>query len=358
MHIEESINAMNKSVLDIQSSFENFKLTQEKKMNQIFAAQNRIEHQTTENNISQQKLDFIHFIKKGLYHKGLSSESKSGEYLIPPMIIEEITKKITKMNSFRFLAGVTQITTDVYEILKEEGHSIVGWVSETEDRKETDISDIKKIVIPTHEIYAKPKVSQKILDDSSINIENWVYESIAESMAIFENLAFIKGDGIGKPKGILPYVLDGSIESVKTNKNGVLANADCLIQIVNLLEAAYLDQAYWIMSRSALSVIRGLKDPSTGQYILQPSLLEGMNTTLLGFPVYINEAMDKVTSGVSSTPILFGNFKQGYQIVDRQDMKLLRDPYSSKPFIEFYTTKRVGGDVINKDCIKAIQFTE
>nr|MBP9753007.1 phage major capsid protein [Pseudomonadota bacterium] len=343
---------------EINQNFKAYQHNQEKKMNQFIAAHNRLPLNSTTESFEQssQKQDFLNFLKKGISQKGLSSTDKTGQFLIPNMIVENIEKRLHQNNSLRSIASVCEITNDVYEMLINEGEATSGWVSETAERNETHLPEILKLKIPTHEIYAKPKASQKLLDDSFVNLEEWILNSITETIGIMENEAFIKGDGIGKPKGILSYADGGEIENIISNEKGILKNADIFMQTVNALETHYLNGACWVMSRSALSQIRLLKDMSSGHYLLQPSLSETMPTSLLGFPVFLNDAMDMPQSDKTSLPILFGHFKKGYQIVDRCGMSLLRDPFSSKPFVEFYATKRVGGDVVDKKAIKAIRL--
>ncbi|CAO5677857.1 MAG: hypothetical protein HEEMFOPI_01187 [Holosporales bacterium] len=358
MNLNETLSDIEKTLQELNTNIQTHQNNQEKKMNQFFAAKNRIAlHDNEEQKTNyQEKQNFFTFLKKGISQKGLSATEKSGEYLIPKMIVEDIEKRLHQSNSIRSIANVTEITHDVFEMLIDESDASAGWVNETASREETELSEILKLQIQTHEIYAKPKASQKILDDSAIDLEQWILDSISSTMSIMENEAFIKGDGLSKPKGIIPYVQSGYIETFNSGEKGVLKNADVLMHSVNALETRFLNGACWVMSRSALSQIRLLKDLSTGQYLLQPSLQERMPTSLLGFPVFLNDGIDAVQSGVESIPILFGNFKKGYQIVDRRGLSLLRDPFSSKPFVEFYATKRVGGDVVDTKAIKAIRL--
>lgn len=298
------------------------------------------------------------FIQSGLNKKSLTSGEQSGGFSISPTFIHDyLSKQTMPINSIRLLSSIAEISIDQLELLKEKGKAQVGWAFETEDRPETGTQEFEKQLIPVHEIYAKPKISQKLLDDSAINLDEWVENKICDAMAIQENEAFLKGNGVGKPKGILSYLNDG-IGVFKTGFKGEIKDADVLLKAVYSMPSDMMSGSCWVMSISALAEIRMLKDAQSGRYLLQPTMDGSFGNVLFGFPVYINDALDMVESGVVCTPILFGNFKKGYQVVDRKDMTILRDPYSSKPFVEFYAVKRVGGDVVNKNAIKAVQFTD
>jgi HK97 family phage major capsid protein len=306
----------------------------------------------------QEKMGLKNFIQTGLQKKSLTSADQSGGFSIPSALVHQYgNKKIGHVSSIRFLSSIAEISTDQLDLLKEKGKAQVGWALETEERRETGTAEFEKQLIPVHEIYAKPKISQKLLDDSAINLDEWVENKICAAMAVQENEAFLKGNGIGKPRGILNYLDDG-LEIFKTGLKGEIKNADILLKTVYGLSSDLLSGACWVMSRSALAAVRMLKDTQSGRYLLQPAIDGGFGNVLFGFPIYINDALDIVESGVVCTPILFGNFKKGYQVVDRKDMTILRDPYSSKPFVEFYAVKRVGGDLVDKSAIKAIQFTD
>jgi HK97 family phage major capsid protein len=250
------------------------------------------------------------------------------------------------------------------ELVLDEGESTVGWVGEIQDRHETDTPKFIKKTIPIHEMYAKPRVSQRLLDDSSIDIEQWIVAHISKQMSMIENHSFLHGDGKDKPTGILHYALGdvtngqkpakGTLPTLFTNQEKGWITSDILIDATTTLPSIYGAQAMWLVSRSALAQLRLLKDPHTGRYLWQPSLTEGAPSTLLGFRVIVNDAMDPFDPKRSTTPILFGNFESGYQIVDRQGVHVLRDPYCAKPYVEFYTTKRVGGDVIHLEAFVAI----
>lgn len=312
--------------------------------------------------------NFKNYVRKGIEQglmeqKSLSSaQDNSGGFLIPQAVTEMINAKLMDHSMMRRLSRVTSISTDTLELLLEKGDASVGWVAETADRAETDTPELAKVRIPVHQIYAKPRVSQKLLDDAFVDVEGWLSSKISENMAAVENAAFIHGDGQGKPRGILTYeTCDfghaewGKIETVKTGEDGKITDPNCLLDAMQALKTKYLEGACWLMSRSAAAAIRKLKD-QTGAYLWQPGLTADAPNTLFGYPIVLSDDMPAVEVGKQTSSIIFGNFKEAYQIVDRANLNILRDPFSAKPYVEFYATKRVGGEVINFDALKIVAF--
>lgn len=240
----------------------------------------------------------------------------------------------------------------------------MGWAQEKDARQETETPELTKVRISVHELYARSRATQQLLEDACINVESWLVEKITAQMAETESAAFVKGNGEGKPRGFLSYEHSeafqwGRLQALKTGKNGAFPTENpenCLIDLFHLLKPAYLKDAVWLMSRSVQAAVRKLKDPTTHSPLWQPTLSQEFLPTLMGFPVYITDHMPTLTPGEEAPGLVFGNFKQGYQIVDRQSLHILRDPYSAKPYVEFYTTKRVGGDVINFEAIKVLDL--
>lgn len=313
---------------------------------------------------------FVDYIRKGFDHgleqKALSSEpGTEGGYLIPTYIQDQMIKVLSSPLAFRSLARVTNISTDAVEILVDKEELDAGWVLEKAERPETGMPTLTKLKIPVHEIYAKPRATQKLLDDAQVNVEEWLSEKIGEKFLKIENQAFINGDGEQKPKGFLAYESVekddwewGRLEHIKTGKIGGFEErrgADVLFEVVEALKSQYLNGACWVMSRLAHQLVRTLKDANRN-YLWQPGLALGMQPTLLGYPVTILEEMPGLDEEEATSAIAFGNFKEGYQVVDRVQMHVLRDPYSAKPYVEFYATKRVGGDVVNFEAIKIVRF--
>jgi len=278
---------------------------------------------------------------------------------VPKLMASEMVTVLTEGSVMRQLAKVITISTDAIEMLVDKNQADAGWVAETADRPETNTPELAKIRIPVHEMYAKPKATQKLLDDSSINVEQWLNEKVAARMAVMENQSFIHGDGDNKPRGFLARELSqnpewGKLHAFTTGKDVPLG--DTIIEIVHSLNPGYLSGAKWLMSRSALSLLRKLKD-AAGNYMWHPGLDGATASKLLGYEVVISDDMPQLEGKKERVPaVAFGNFKEAYTIVDRQGTRVLRDPYSAKPYVEFYVTRRVGGDLVNSEAVKILNF--
>lgn len=284
-----------------------------------------------------------------------------GGYVVNPDLSGRIVAKVFETSPLRAYASVQVISTDALEGLFDLNEAASGWVGETEARAETGTPALGKWRIPTHELYAKPTATQKLLDDGEIDMEAWLATKVAEKFARDEATAFVSGNGVGKPRGFLDYAsgttLPGTIERVKSGVNGGFATdgtgSDCLISALYGLKAPYRANAVWAMNRSTTAAVRKIKD-SDGAYIWQAGLAAGQPATLLGYPVASFEDMPALATG--SLSIAVADWRETYQIVDRIGIRTLRDPFSAKPYVEFYTTKRVGGDVVNFEAIKLVVF--
>lgn len=262
----------------------------------------------------------------------------------------------------RAYASIQTISTDALEGLFDLDEAASGWVAETDSRSETNTPVVGKWRIPVHELYAKPRATQKLLDDAEINMEAWLASKVAEKFGRDEANAFVVGNGVGKPRGFLTYAngttLPGTIEQVKTGANGAFASApngsDVLVTALYSLKQQYRANATWFMNRATTGLVRRLKD-SNGQMVWAPGIAAGQPATLLGYPVASFEDMPNPATG--SLSIAVGDMREAYQIVDRVGIRTLRDPYSAKPYVEFYTTKRVGGDVVNFEAVKIVDFS-
>lgn len=284
---------------------------------------------------------------KPIEAKALSVGSDpDGGYLVPTATSARIISKVYETSPLRQLATVETIGTDKLEIAVDDDEASAGWVGETEARPETSTPRIGIQVIPVHEIYAKPKSTQQMLEDASINVESWLATKVSDKFARTEATAFISGDGIKKPRGLLTYPSGsgrGFISRVASG-HATTITADALINTTFALKDFYLAGASWLMKRSTVGAVCLLKD-GQGQYLWRPGLEAGRPSVLLGYEVRQADDMPAVAAG--TLPIAFGNFRSAYTVVDRLGISTLRDPYSAKPFVEFYSRRRVGGDVVN-----------
>jgi len=315
------------------------------------------------------KAAFDTFLRKGEEvmgpeeRKALSvGTDPDGGYVVNPDLSGRIVMKVFESSQMRAYASIQVISSDALEGLFDLNEASSGWVGETDSRPETNTPQLGKWRIPAHELYAKPKATQKLLDDASINMEAWLASKVAEKFARDEANAFVVGNGVNKPRGFLTFssgtTLPGTIERFDTGVNGAFAAApnggDVLINALYGLKQQYRANATWFMNRATLKLTRKLKD-SDGAYLWSPGIAAGQPASLLGYPVASFEDMpDPATDSLS---IAVGDMREAYQIVDRLGIRTLRDPYSAKPYVEFYTTKRVGGDVVNFEALKLIEFT-
>ena len=287
-----------------------------------------------------------------------------GGYTVTPDMSGRIAALVRETSPMRQVANVVTIGTDALEGIHDLNEATSGWVGETEARPETTSPKIGEYRIPVHEQYAEPRATQKLLDDSLFNIEEWLAMKIAERLSRMENESFIHGNGVKKPRGFLTYAAGtpsasgfNVIEQLPSGGTGAFADedpGDALINLVYALKSAYREKAVFMMKRSTLADVRKLKD-NNDNYLWQPDFQMQQGGTLLGFNVV--EAEDMPAVGAGSLSIAFGDFNAGYQIVDRQGIRILRDSFTAKPYVKFYTTKRVGGDVVNFEAIKLMKFS-
>jgi HK97 family phage major capsid protein len=286
-----------------------------------------------------------------------------GGHVAPPEVMATIDRRLLASSPMRKIASVRQTLNSSFKKPIATTAPAVGWVAENGVRTETATPSIDLLSFPMGELYAMAAATQTLLDDGLLDIDQWLAGEIAESFANAEGIAFINGDGVNKPKGLLNYTIAaegtatwGQLGYVATGVAGGFAATNPIDKLVDLTYAPktpYRANASFLMNRRTVGQVRKFKD-STGQYIWQPSLVAGQPATLLGFPMYECEDMPDVAA--NSHGIAFGDFAKGYLIVDRADVRVLRDPYSSKPFVMFYVTKRVGGGVQDFDAIKLLKF--
>ena len=301
-------------------------------------------------------------------HEGKSASvgvDGDGGYVVPERTERRIDRLLTEASPIRAIAQVRRTTAARFRKPVSLGGATSGWVSETAARPETDTPSLDLIEFPMAELYAMPAATQQLLDDAMIDVDDWLAEEVRDVFAVQESTAFVTGDGNGKPRGFLDYAVAaeglqswGELGYVATGTSGAFdaaEPADALIDLSYAPKTGYRAKGRFVMNRQTVSAVRRFKD-ADGNYLWQPSLSQAGSSTLLGYPV--TEAEDMPDIGANSFSIAFGDFEKGYLILDRQGVDVLRDPFSAKPYVLFYTTKRVGGGVQDFEAIKLLKFGE
>lgn len=274
-----------------------------------------------------------------------------GGYTVTPAVSSRIITKLFEGDALRQLASVETISTGAIEWLVDWDEAGWGWEGETETGAETSTPQLYKKRIPVHVMYAKPRATQTLLEDSGINIENWLADKVSNRFTRGEGAAFVTGNGVGKPRGFATYPDGtgwGQIEQVEM-KDAAALTADGFIAVKYSLVEQYLTRGTWLMNRLTVADAMYLKD-GTGAYIWKPGFAEDKLSTILGLPVRMSTTMPVVAA--AAMPVALADWSEAYMIVDRLGITVQRDPYTVKPYVEFYTRKRVGGDVTNFQAIK------
>jgi HK97 family phage major capsid protein len=329
------------------------------------------ERASTPNGAREHKSAFDDYLRSGectglrvLEQKAMSVGSNpDGGYLVPDETERQIGARLKDISPIRGISGVREISSSVYRKPFMTAGPAAGWIGETASRPQTASAVLDELAFPAMELYAQPAATATLLEDSFINLDEWLAGEVEQVFAEQEGTAFVSGDGSNKPKGFLNYttVANGSwawgnIGYIASGAAGAFPASnpsDVLIDLIYSLRAGYRQNANFVMNRKTQSTVRKFKD-STGNYLWQPPATAGGRSTLIGFPLVDSEDMPDVAA--NSLSIAFGDFRRGYLIVDRQGVRVLRDPYSAKPYILFYTTKRVGGGVQDFDAIKLLKF--
>jgi len=308
------------------------------------------------------------YMKAGQAHglelkAGLSSASNSAGYVVPPETERAIERRLMAGSPMREIATVRTVGSGVFRKPVSTAGVTAGWVAETAARPETDPATLSLLEFSSADLYACPAATQSLLDDALIDLDEWLAAEVEDAFAAQETAAFVSGDGVNKPKGFLAYATAsegtqtwGQIGTVASGAAGAFAStnpADKLIDLIYAPKAQYRPNGRFVMNRRTVSAVRKFKD-ADGNYVWSPATRPGETASLLGYPVTEIETMPDVAA--NSLSIAFGDFSRGYLIVDRAGVRVLRDPYSAKPYVLFYTTKRVGGGVQNFDAIKLMKF--
>jgi HK97 family phage major capsid protein len=308
----------------------------------------------------------------GYLRHGRETELKSiqgtvmadGGYAVPREIDAMIASQLTEISPIRKLAQVVQVGTSGYRKLVAIGGTVSGWVSETAGRAETATPQFAEVAPPSGELYANPAASQQMLDDAAFDLEGWLAGEIAMEFARAEGAAFVHGSGVNQPLGFLSAGTSAAGDAVRPfgtlqyigsgDPDGFDIAPDAkLIDLVHTMKAGHRQGASWVMNSATLSEVRKLKT-GDGNFLWQPGLVEGQPDRLLGYPVIEAEDMPDMAAG--AFPIAYGNFKAGYLIAERTATTILRDPFTNKPFVHFYATRRVGGQVLDSAAIKLLKI--
>ena len=305
-------------------------------------------------------------IEANLETKAIGSSSDSiGGYAVPREIDEVIAQTLTSISPIRAIANVVKVGSAGYRKLVASGGTPSGWVAFEAARPETGTPTFSEIVPPSGDLYANPAVSQQMLDDVTFDVEQFLAQEIANEFARAEGAAFVNGTGTSQPLGFLASPNAATVDSVRpmgtlqylgTGAAGAFPAsnpADKLIDLVQTLRSPYRQGAVFVMNSATAAAVRKFKT-ADGAFMFQPSLAAGQPSTLLGYPLI--EAEDMPDIAANSLSIAFGNFKAGYVIAERNATQILRDPYSHKPYVHFYATKRIGGQVVNSEAIKLLKF--
>lgn len=290
------------------------------------------------------------------------SVATDGGFLAAPQISASVQAALRGAASLRAIANVVTVDSGSYEVLVERGDMASGWVTETA-APETATGTTERVSIPLYELSAMPKVTQRLLDDSAFDLEGWLAGRIADRFTRAEAAAFVKGDGVDKPKGFLTHAQAANATATDTQvgflSTGVAGDfnaerpADALIDLVYALGAGYRANAVFVMNSKTAGAVRKIRD-ADGRFLWADSLAAGEPARLLGYPVLLCEDMPDIAP--SAKAIAFGDFGSGYTIAERPDLRVLRDPFSAKPNVLFYATKRVGGGVTDPRAIKLLNF--
>lgn len=365
-------------------AFEEFKGNVNRRIDGIEAANNRQAFSAGGDSLpkaeqAEHKDAFLAFARKGVeaglrdleIKAGMSTGSDpDGGYGVPTVIDGEIEKLLVDASPMRRICRVITATTSEYKKLVNTGGTASGWVGESQARPETDTPQLAVLSPFWGEIYANPAATQKTLDDVTFDVGLFLQEGIADEFAEQEGAAFITGNGVLKPKGLLSYPTASTTDATRAfgtiqyiasgdasgfiTASATVSPADCLINTIYGLRRGYRQGAVWLMNSNTLGVVSKFKDAVNGLPIWRDSMAAGQPSTLLGYPVEEDENMPDV--GANAFPIAFGNFKRAYTIVDRFGTRVLRDPYSNKPYVHFYSTRRIGTFLNNSQAVKLLKI--
>jgi HK97 family phage major capsid protein len=313
-----------------------------------------------------ERSDFADFVaRKGVEMKALSvGINQDGGYLVPATLGGLIDVRVFESSPIRQFANIVTISGAEYEIVLDNDEAASGWVSETASRPVTNSPTLDKRIIPTHELYANPTATQKLIDDAAVNMEAWLAGKVAAKFGRDEATAFVSGNGVGKPTGILTYTTTSTsysarnVQVINSGTQGAFTYAG-LVNLQNALKEPYQANARFLMKRTSFGAVINIKTGISGDnrpiFNMMYDKNAGLAFSILGAPVSFADDVPAVANDVNAA--IYGDLRQAYTIVDRIGLRVLRDPYSSKPYIQYYTTKRVGGDVVNAEAVKILALS-
>ncbi len=289
-----------------------------------------------------------------------------GGYFLPNSTAGRVVSKIFEQSIMRQICDVQSISTSKIDGIIDNNEADAGWVSEIGTRSDTNTPQTGKWEIEAFEMYAMPKATQKLLDDAAVNVENWLASKVADKMARVEGAAFWTGTGVGQPRGLTTYTTVstaddtrawGQFQYIPTGASGDFhtTKLDVLHDVQGAFKDMYLNNAQWVMRREARTKLRKLKESTSDRYLWEPSNQVSQPEKLNGYPVRIDQYMPAIAA--NSLSVAFGDFREAYTIVDRIGIRTLRDPFTAKPYVVFYSTKRVGGGAMNTEAVKFIKFS-
>jgi len=299
--------------------------------------------------------------------KAMSAGSDpDGGYLLPNSTQGMAHTKLYEQSLMRQIADVQTITTDKIEGVVDNDEASAGWVAELGTRSDSSTPTVGRWEIQAHEMYAMPKISQKLIDDAATDVEAWLAAKVADKFGRVEGTAFWSGTGVGQPRGLASYTTAatadssrswGQFEHVVTGASGDFHTTqfDPIHTLMGAMKDHFLPNAQFVMRRSVRTAARKLKESTTNRYLWEPGMQVGAPERLMGYPARVDEYMPALASG--SLSLAFGDFRHAYTIVDRMGIRTLRDPYTAKPYVVFYTTKRTGGGAMNFEAVKFLKFS-
>lgn len=324
---------------------------------------------------TQYKSAFYGLMRHGDIEKLSADERKAmsagsdpdGGFMLPPSTVGRTVKKLYDKSIMRQLATVATLSGADLEGIVDNDEADAGWVSELGQRNDTNTPQVGKYRIEAFEMYAQPKVTQKLIDDASVDVEAWLSGKVADKFARVEGRGFINGDGVEKARGLCTYATAatgddsrpwGTFQHVVTGADGAFGSgkADPVLDLIGAFHDEYLQSAQWLTRREVRTALRKMKKgTSDDTYLWEPSLQAGQPERFMGYGMRIDQNMPAMAK--DSLSLAFGDFAEAYTIVDRIGIRTLRDPYTAKPYIRFYSTKRTGGGAVNFEAVKFLKFS-